>query len=128
MTLTPQFKLIGASVLILSAPLVAAIQGASAPAVARILLALVALGGLAAWFLRARRVVNSSPIQSVPRLSLTQRIGLNTSTGVALIEVDGRAYLVVHGQGFAKIRPVPRSAPLESRRPMPINLAEGIAS
>jgi hypothetical protein len=36
---------------------------------------------------------------------------------VALVEVDGRPYLVVHGEGFARVRPVPRRVALPLPHP-----------
>ena len=112
---SPRQKLIGAAVLALIAPLIAAAQGASAATAARVLLGLAAAGGLVAWFINARGGLGTSKFKSAPRLNVVQRVGLSQRTGVALIEVDGKPYLVVHGDGFAKITPARRPARVAPR-------------
>ena len=126
MTLSPRHKLIGAALLALVAPLIAAAQGASAATAARVLLGLVAAGGIAFWFIRARGGLSDSKFKSAPRLNVVQRVGLSQRTGLALIEVDGKPYLVVHGDGFAKITPAKRPARVALRSVPP--LAEGASS
>lgn len=108
MTLTPRQKLVGAAVLALTIPLAATLQGASAAMIARVVLGLAAVAGLAFWFIRARGGLSLSKFKSAPRLNVVQRVGLSQRTGLALIEVDGKPYLVVHGDGFARIRPARR--------------------
>ena len=114
MTLTPRQKLLGAVVLALLVPVFASLQGASAATLARVVLGLAALGGLAAWFIRARGGLPSK-FKSAPRLNVVQRVGLSQRTGLALVEVDGKPYLVVHGDGFARIRPARRPARVTHR-------------
>ena len=114
MTLTPRQKLLGAVVLALLVPVFASVQGASAATLARVVLGLAALGGLTAWFIRARGGLPSK-FKSAPRLNVVQRVGLSQRTGLALIEVDGKPYLVVHGDGFARIRPARRPARVTHR-------------
>ena len=126
MTLSPRQKLVGAALLALVAPLIAAGQGASAATAARVLLGLAAAGGIAAWFIRARGGLGTSKFKSAPRLNVVQRVGLSPRTGLALIEVDGKPYLVVHGDGFAKITPARRPARV-ALRAVP-NLTEGASS
>ncbi len=126
MNLSPRNKLIGAALLALVAPLIAATQGASPATAARILLGLAAIGGIAAWFLHARGGLTPSKFKTAPRLNIVQRAGLSQRTGVALIEVDGKPYLVVHGDGFAKITPTRRPARV-ALRAVP-NLSEGTTS
>lgn len=117
MTLSPRQKLFGAAVLALCVPVLASLQGASAATVARVLLGLAALGGLAAWFIRARGGLGlPSKFKAAPRLAVVQRVGLSPRTGLALIEVDGKPYLVVHGDGFARIRPARRPTRVAPRR------------
>ena len=112
---SPRQKLTGAVALALIAPLIAAAQGASAATAARVLLGLAAAGGLVAWFIHARGGLGTSKFKSAPRLNVVQRVGLSQRTGVALIEVDGKPYLVVHGDGFAKITPARRPARVAPR-------------
>lgn len=116
MTLSPRQKLVGAALLALIAPLIATAQGASAATAARVLLGLAAAGGIAAWFVRARGGLGPSKFKAAPRLNVVQRVGLSQRTGVALIEVDGKPYLIVHGDGFAKISPARRPARVSPRR------------
>lgn len=110
MTLSPRSKLIGAALLALIAPLLAAAQGASAATAARLLLGLAAAGAIVTWVARARGALGNSKFQTAPRLNVVQRVGLSQRNGLALVEVDGKPYLVVHGDGFAKITPARRSA------------------
>lgn len=118
MTLSPRQKLVGAALLALALPLAAATQGASAATWARVLLALGAVGGLGAWLFKARG--GATTFKAAPRLKVIQRAGLSQRTGVALIEVDGKPYVIVHGDGFAKLQPTrqPRrpAAPKASHR------------
>ncbi len=123
MNLSPRNKLIGAALLALTAPLIAATQGASPATAARILLGLAAVGGIVAWFVHARGGLTTSKFKTAPRLNVVQRAGLSQRTGLALIEVDGKPYLVVHGDGFAKITPTRRPARV-ALRAVP-NLSEG---
>jgi flagellar protein FliO/FliZ len=101
-------------VLALLVPLFASLQGASAATLARVVLGLAALGGLSAWFIRARGG-SPSKFKTAPRLNVVQRVGISQRTGLALIEVDGKPYLVVHGDGFARIRPARRPARVTHR-------------
>lgn len=108
MTLSPRNKLIAAASMLLLLPVVAVLQGASAATAARVVLGVAALGGLAVWFLKAKGGLPLSRFKSAARLSVVQRVGLSARSGVALVEVDGRPYLIVHGEGFARIRPTAR--------------------
>lgn len=121
MTLSPRQKLAAAALCLLAVPVVAAAQGASAAGAARVVLGLTALAGLALWCTRRRGV--ASKFKAAPRLQVVQRAGLSQRNGVALIEVDGRSYLVVHGDGFARLQPVrkprhltPARSPLRRER------------
>ena len=111
MTLTPRHKLFAAVALTALIPLLASLQGASAATLARVLLGLAALGGLGFWFIRARGGLPAG-FKKAPRLQVIQRVGLSPRNGLALVEVDGKPYLVVHGDGFARVRPTrqPRAA------------------
>ncbi|MEW5739551.1 MAG: flagellar biosynthetic protein FliO [Myxococcota bacterium] len=106
--LSPRNKLIAASAMLLLLPIVAVLQGASAATAARVVLGLLALAGLVVWFVRAKGGLPLSRFKAAARLTVVQRVGLSARSGVALIEVDGRPYLVVHGDGFARIRPTAR--------------------
>lgn len=130
MTLSPRHKLFAAAGLALLAPLVAATQGASASTVARVVLGLAAVAGVAVWFVKARGGLQlGSKFKSTPRLAVVQRVGLSQRTGLALVEVDGKPYLVVHGDGFARIRPARRPQRVSPRpAPSPVAHQEGVVS
>lgn len=106
-TLTPRHKLVLASALLLVLLTAAVMQGMSATTAARAALGLAAAAGIAFWFIRAR-ALPTSRFKSAPRLSVVQRVGLSARSALALVEVDGRPYLIVHGDGFARIRPTAR--------------------
>jgi hypothetical protein len=118
-TLSPRNKLIAASAMLLLLPVVAVLQGGSAATAARLVLGLLALAGVTVWFLKAKGGVLPSRFKSAARLSVVQRVGLSARSGVALIEVDGRPYLVVHGDGFARIRPTARPTVVAPRPSTP---------
>jgi hypothetical protein len=69
---------------------------------------LAALLGLGWWALRTWRRRPGGPTALAPRLTVVGRVSLGAATGLALVEVDGRPYLVVHGDGFARLRPAAR--------------------
>lgn len=83
--------------LALLALVTAATVGRGQPALAAALLVL-ALG--AGWWVSRPK---TATFAGAPRLAVIQRAGLSPRSGVALLEVDGRAYLVVHGDGFANV-------------------------
>ncbi len=124
MKLTPRHKLFAAVALTALVPLIASLQGAYASVIARVLLGLVAIAGIAFWFIRARGGLPSK-FKKAPRLQVIQRVGLSQRNGLALVEVDGKPYLVVHGDGFARMRPTrqPRVA-----APLKLVAHEGVAS
>jgi hypothetical protein len=98
--MAPRTKIIAASLLLLALGAAATVRGLDAATLARALLGLAALAGLAGWFIRARGA--QGPVEA-PRMSVISRTGLNARTGIALVEVDGKTFLVVHGDGFAKV-------------------------
>jgi flagellar protein FliO/FliZ len=102
----PKNKLwLAAFTLVLLLGAAAASAGPVSPsALARGALGLTAMGGLGLWFVKAKGQASQS-FKSAPRLQVVQRIGLSPKNQVALVEVDGRPYLIVHGEGFAKIQP-----------------------
>jgi hypothetical protein len=67
---------------------------------ARGLLGLGALAALSLWLRRSRAVLAPSPLKISARASLGPRCG------AALVEARGVTYLVVHGEGFAELRPL----------------------
>jgi hypothetical protein len=107
MTLTPRQKLLGAAGAALAVPVLAALSGGSATGAARMVLGTAAVIGLVAWLWRARGS-SVGGFRAAPRLKVVQRVGLSGRSALALVEIDGRPWLVAHGDGYARLRPVPR--------------------
>ncbi len=113
---SPKNKLLLAAAAVVALAALAPSGGVSAPQVARVLLAAVALGGLAWWLHRARKAGPSAAFAAETRLRVLSRTGLSQRCGMALVEADGRNYLVVFGDGFAELQeaaaaPAPGLAP-----------------
>jgi flagellar biogenesis protein FliO len=110
MTLTVRSKVIAVSLLLLALTGFAAVQaGWSVSGLARLVLGAGSVLGLALWTVRA---APRPGFKDAPRLVVVQRVGLSARTALALVEVDGRPFVVVHGDGFARLRPAPRRVPL----------------
>lgn len=105
-TLSPRQKLLAAVGLTAALATAAAISSGSMTSGARIVLGALALGGLALWAMKGRGLELSGRFARVPRLQVVQKVGLSARSGVALIEVDGRSFLIVHGDGGTRIRRV----------------------
>ena len=108
----PRTKLFAAASALALLVGLATFQGLSPAAVARALLAVAAVAGLGGWWLRGHR---PKKFQLAPRLSVVTRAGLSQRTGLALVEVDGRAFLIVHGDGYAEICPTHERQPPKPR-------------
>ncbi len=117
--LSPRTRLLLAGGLVLGLAALAPLGGLSAASAARWLLGAVALAGLG-WWLRRRGALG--PRFALPeRLHVVSRAGLSPRCGLALVEVDGRGFLVAFGDSFAEIRaaPVPVRVGAQARRPAP---------
>lgn len=113
---SPKQKLLVATGALIAVIVAASAQGASAAVVARIIL-IVAGAGAIAW-LATRRRASASKFELPPRLHVVSRAGLSQRCAVALIEADGRSYLVAYGDGFAEIRAErPAATRTQGRRP-----------
>lgn len=97
--LKTKLLLLGASVVLLVGAGVA--SGVSLVSAARLVLGVAAVAGFGVWFKSAKG--GRARFELPPRLQLVQRVELSQRTGLALVEVDGQAWLVVHGDGFAKL-------------------------
>jgi flagellar biogenesis protein FliO len=107
MSIKTKLLLIAGLVLTLAA--LAAIQSASWTTAARIILGAAGLIGGAYWY--AKRA-QPAAFTMETRVNVVQRVGLSQRNALALVEVDGQSYLIVHGDGFARIeRTAPNSAP-----------------
>ncbi len=105
-TLTPRHKLIAAGALSALLAVTAAVSSGSMTTGARIIVGALALAGLATWMLKQRGLALPGRFATTRRLQVVQKVGLSPRSGVALIEVDGRSFLIVHGEGGTRIRRV----------------------
>ncbi|NMO20300.1 hypothetical protein HPC49_43800 [Pyxidicoccus fallax] len=122
-SLSPRSRLLVAGALVLGLAALGPLGGFSTTSAARWVLGAVALGGLG-WWLR-RRGAAGPGAPSVERMQVVSRAGLSPRCGLALVEVDGRSFLVAFGDSFAEIRETQEEEPLfaralaQARRPMP---------
>ena len=114
---TPRQKLIAASVAVALLALSARANGLEPTTVARWILGAAAVLGMAIWWRRAKATAIAAP---APRLRVLSRAGLSQRCSLALVEADGRSFLVAFGDGFAQLLETPRqSAQVQARRPRP---------
>jgi hypothetical protein len=111
---SPKNKLLLASALLGVLLLLAPGHGVSPATVARNALGLGALAGLAFW--AQRKGQGASKFQLPGRLTVAARTGLSPKCAVALVEADGRTYLVAYGDGFAEIQETVAAAPRPLRQ------------
>jgi hypothetical protein len=107
----PKLKLTVAALLCCLVPAVAAMAQLGPATGARLALGLMAVGGMGWWAWQAKRTTKRG-FSLPPRLAVVQRVGLDARTSMALVEVDGQPFIVVHGQGFAQLQPAPRNGPV----------------
>ena len=89
-----------AAVGFLSAWLAVSATGLSVVTAARILAGAV-LVAAAVWAVRkGRNVAADAPARS---LRVVSRVGLGPRNGLSLIEAEGEAFLVAHGDGYARV-------------------------
>jgi flagellar protein FliO/FliZ len=95
-------KLLLAAALLLGLCAAATARGIELAHLSRAMLGVLAAAGVAwAWY----RAHHAPRLSAPPRLQVVSRSGLSARAGVALIEVDGRPYLIVYGEGHASVRP-----------------------
>lgn len=104
--LSPRQKLAAAGALTGLLAMAAALSSGSVTTGARVVLAVLALGALAVWAAKGRGLALPRRFAKVPRLQVVQKVGLSARAGVALVEVDGRSFLIVHGEGGTRVRRV----------------------
>ena len=98
---SPKNKILAASALLLALGAAATASGLNAAGIARVAIGCGAVGGLAWWFTKGRQ--QRAAAGEKPRLEVIARSGLSQRTALALVEVDGKPFLVVHGDGFAEV-------------------------
>lgn len=104
-SLSPRYRLLLASGLILVLATLASWSGLPASGGARWLLGIAMLVGLGWWW--SRRNPGGARFALPQRLQVISRAGLSQRCGIALVEADGRGYLVAYGDSFAEIREAP---------------------
>jgi flagellar protein FliO/FliZ len=104
---SPKHKLIAASVLLIALVVLAGLQGLPMVSASRWLLGAAAVAGLAIWMWRTRGTGLAAPPS---RLHVLSRAGLSQRCGLALVEADGRTFLVAYGDGFAEMLEAPVKA------------------
>jgi hypothetical protein len=102
--MSPKTRILVASAVLLALGTAASASGLDAALLARLLLGGAALAGFGFWYVKARKAASSTG-HDKPRLAVIARTGLSQRTALALVEVDGQALLVVHGDGFAEVHP-----------------------
>jgi flagellar protein FliO/FliZ len=110
---SPKHKLVIVSVLIGALAFAVKASGMEAPSAARWGLAAAALVGLGLWVQRAK---GSGAAAVAPRLRVLSRAALSQRCGIALVEADGRNFLVAFGDGFAQMQHALDPARSGSRR------------
>ncbi len=104
--LSPRARLLAAGALVLGLAALGPLGGLSLTSTVRWLLGAVALGGLGWWL--CRRGATRPGMPTLERMTVVSRAGLSPRCGLALVEVDGRGYLVAFGDSFAEIRAAPQ--------------------
>lgn len=125
---SPKMKLMLASLLLAALLVMAPTHGVSAVAVARIVLGLGALVALVLW--TRRKGGGGAKFQLPGRLTVAARAGLSPKCSLALVEADGKTFLVAYGDGFAEIQETPREAPKarQARRSKPLTRRSSVAA
>ncbi|SET45081.1 Flagellar biosynthesis protein, FliO [Myxococcus fulvus] len=120
---SPRARVQVATLLVLALALLGPMGGMSMVSVARGVLLVGALGGLGWWWWR--RGARGTSAASLERLKVVSRAGLSPRCGLALVEVEGRDFLVTFGDAFAHVHALPerrQAAPFvlaPARRPRP---------
>jgi flagellar protein FliO/FliZ len=113
---SPRGRLLFAATLLVGLATLAPLGGLSLVATSRLLVGAMALAGLGWVLLRKGGGVGALDAARAEPLSILSRAGLSQRCGLALVEAEGRRYLVAYGDTFAEIReagskPVPVMKP-----------------
>lgn len=100
---SPRGRLLFAAALLVGLATLAPLGGLSLVGTSRLLVGALALAGLG-WALIRKGSAREDKGPSRPEpLSVVTRTGLSQRCGLALVEVEGRRYLVAYGDTFAEI-------------------------
>ncbi|MBN8466008.1 flagellar biosynthetic protein FliO [Corallococcus exiguus] len=116
---SPRGRLLFASALLVGLATLAPLGGLSLVGTSRLLIGATALGGLGWVLLRKGGMAGSADAAAPEPLSIVSRTGLSQRCGLALVDVDGRRYLVAYGDTFAEIHETRAVAVLPGATPMP---------
>lgn len=110
---SPRGRLLLASALLVGLATLAPLGGLSLVGTSRLLVGSMALAGLGWVLLRKGGMAGSADAAAPDPLSIVSRTGLSQRCGLALVEADGRRYLVAYGDTFAEIHETraPAAAP-----------------
>ncbi|NOK11491.1 flagellar biosynthetic protein FliO [Corallococcus exercitus] len=113
---SPRGRLLLASALLVGLATLAPLGGLSLVGTSRLLIGSMALAGLGWVLLRKGGVAGSADAAAPEPLSIVSRTGLSQRCGLALVEVEGRRYLVAYGDTFAEIHEA-RATPMPTMKP-----------
>lgn len=120
---SPRARLQVATLLVLGLALLGPLGGVSMVSTARWILVVGGLCALGWWWFR-REAATPREVRA-ERMRVISREGLSPRCGIALVEVEGRGFLVTFADAFAEVHPLQESTevftgPLaQARRPRP---------
>ncbi|NNC07150.1 hypothetical protein HJC10_30415 [Corallococcus exiguus] len=118
-SLSPRGRLLFAVALLVGLATLAPLGGLSLVGTSRLLIGAMALAGLGWVLLRKGGMAGSVDAAALEPLSIVSRTGLSQRCGLALVEADGRRYLVAYGDTFAEIQETRTMAVLPGASPVP---------
>ncbi|NOK31810.1 hypothetical protein [Corallococcus exercitus] len=114
---SPRGRLLLASALLVGLATLAPLGGLSLVGTSRLLVGSMALAGLGWVLLRKGGEAGSRDDSAPAPLSIIFRTGLSQRCGLALVEAEGRRYLVAYGDTFAEIHETRAMAVLPGAMP-----------
>lgn len=117
---SPRGRLLFASALLVGLATLAPLGGLSLVGTSRLLIGSMALAGLGWVLLRKGGMAGSTDAAAPEPLNIVSRKGLSQRCGLALVEADGRRYLVAYGDTFAEIHETRAVAVLPGAMPRPM--------
>ncbi|WP_257979293.1 flagellar biosynthetic protein FliO [Corallococcus exiguus] len=116
---SPRGRLLFASALLVGLATLAPLGGLSLVGTSRLLIGAMALAGLGWVLLRKGGMAGSADAAAPEPLRVVSRTGLSQRCGLALVEADGRRYLVAYGDTFAEIHETRAMAVMPGAMPRP---------
>ena len=116
---SPRGRLLCAAALLVGLATLAPLGGLSWVGTSRLLVGSMALAGLGWVLFRKGGGTGDARAPRVEPLSIVSRTGLSQRCSLALVQVDGRRYLVAYGDTFAEIREARGEEVAPAPRPLP---------